>query len=875
MNQITIAPSYARNSVMKDIISKDNNPFDKQVLSLSAFKNSLLLEPEDMIQEESYLFNDIKKNIDKNNIFYNQLSFPVFFKYFYDFSKLLIRYGIEIDNLPDDNEQDKSKKEILSYFLNKNLIEKQIIDSIDKTEDFDNVEILDYFYYDLADQKDIDRLIEKKAKFVSQDRNNDTKYMCRYANNPVKEVIGIAQEFIREKIDISKYVIMLNDRNTYIPIIRRIFEYYKIPYIVDIKKTNYEAQRFLALLQFIRKQDLKSFIQAYNYRCFNDSDHILIDYINAVNLDFNQLYEPLNRINKLTEDENNNEYISNTFGIKKINRLKEAETKCEEIMSFIRPLLNTIKEYKDKPLFEQCSYAYNSLYSEVTSDSINKETANEIQDIHNLCMSLVNKENDNFELLAYELTKLETRQHIEYEDGIIIVDANEDIKGYDKAIILGCVQQNYPRSVAMSGLFDEEYIARINGYPSLIERNDYYNNQYDKLLNGFKEVTFSYPVADIDGDQYQRSILIADYVESVIVDGKKKLVESPWKYCEKEEYYDRKEEISEDSARNLYLKDGILSASPSGFEKYVKCPFEYFVEKGLGIGDEEELNIEANTIGSIQHHLLEKSFKDEIDLNVDNIEEYLSPYFDLIKEVIQNKDEEIDATKIRLSKGLENSIRFLNDFRKHDDYQYLSEEGINNYIWKLDGNSLKFTGKIDRLDIKDNHYRIIDYKSSEKSVSLQNVKKGINFQLLTYLVLYYLQSNNKELVPELFAYLSLKNSYIDKKKEDENFEISDETLRKQDIKYSAYLTSDIAIDEKYFDIGNITGSRKKDENKWVSFDEVKQIIEKLFSSISKKILSGDISIDPKNSACTFCKYSDICHYNGEQLSATEMEDLTV
>lgn len=874
MNKITIVPSYARNSVMKDIISHDNNPFDKQVLSLSAFKNSLLLEPMDSNQEEAYLFNDIKNNIDKNNIFYNQLSFPVFFKYFYDFSKLLIRYGIRIDDLPEDSDQDKSKKEILSYFLNKNLIEKQITDSIDKTDDFDNVEILDYFYYDLADQIDIDKLVEKKAKFISHDRNNNTQYICRYANNPVKEVIGIAQEFIRKEINISECVIMLNDKNTYVPIIRRIFEYYKIPYVVDIRKSNNEAQRFLALLKFIRKQDMKSFIQAYNYRCFNNSDYILIDYINAVNLNFDQLYEPLNKINKLTDNKNNKEYIAHTFGSEKISKLQEAETKCEMIMSSVRTVMNKIKEYKDKPLYVQCTYVYNYLYSKVEKESLNKETVKEIQDIHSLCMSLVNKENDNFKLLAYELSKLDTRQHIEYEEGIRIVDVNEDIKGYDKAIILGCVQQNYPKTIAMSGFFDEEYLSRINNYPSLIERSDYYNKQYDKLLKNFKEVTFSYPVANIDGDQYQRSILISDYVESVKVDDKKVLVESPWKYSEKEEYYDREEAISEDIAKKLYLKDGVLSASPSGFEKYVKCPFAYFIEKGLKIKDEEKLSIDASTIGSIQHHLLEKSFKDEIELNSENIDEYLCSYFDLIKEVIQNKDDEIEATKERLSKGLENAVAFLNDFRKNDDYEYLSEEGIKNYIWKLDDNTLVFNGSIDRLDIKDNRYRIIDYKSSEKSVSIPNVKKGINFQLLTYLVLYYLQSNRKDLVPELFAYLSLKNSYIDKKEEDGKYEKSDEQLRRDDIKYSAYLTSDINPDDKYFKIGNITGLRNADDKR-VSFDEVKQIVEKLFLVVSKKILSGDIAIDPKNSACTFCKYSDICHYNGEQLSISEMEDLVI
>ena len=40
-NRITIVPSYDRNKVMQDIVSIEDNSFDKQVLSLTSFKNSL------------------------------------------------------------------------------------------------------------------------------------------------------------------------------------------------------------------------------------------------------------------------------------------------------------------------------------------------------------------------------------------------------------------------------------------------------------------------------------------------------------------------------------------------------------------------------------------------------------------------------------------------------------------------------------------------------------------------------------------------------------------------------------------------------------------------------------------------------------------
>ena len=863
-NRITIVPSYARNKVMQDIVSKEDNPFDKQVLSLTSFKNSLLLEPREKKEEVKLLMNDIKDNIDKKNSFYNQLSFPTFFNYFYNFSKLLIRYGIGVDDLPEDSELDKSKKEILSYFLNKNIIESEETTALKNLEDCSNIEILDYFYNDLIDYKEIEKLVSKGAKLVESKRNDETKYICKYANNAVKEVMGLAQEFITDKTKLDEYVLMLNDRDTYIPIIRRIFEYYHIPYKVRFQKTNYEAQRYLAFLNFILRQDMNSFIHAYNYRSFKETNYRLVEFIKGTNLEYEELFSPLTSIKELLEDNSKKDYRDNTFGYK-LKDLAFAEEACEKMMTSIRPVLEEIKAYKDKPLYEQCSYAYNTLYSEMDSKTISKTKLDEIQAVHNICRGVVDKESNNYALLAYELSSLKSKERIEYEDGIEIVDVYEDVKGFDKAIILGCIQENYPKSAAMAGFFDEEYVQRVNNFPSLIERSDSLENEYSKLLKNFKEVIFSYPLASVDGDQNQRSILLENYVKKVIKEnGKEDIEEESWKYTEMDEYFVRKESIDEKVARDLYLKDGKLNASPSSFEKYVKCPFSYFLEKGLRIDDESELAIEASTVGSIQHHLLELCFKDEIELNKDNIEEKLTPYFEVIKEIIHNKDEEIDAAKKRLAEGLENGVVFLNGDKNREGYDYYPEEKIDGFAWKLGGNEIKFTGKIDRLDKKDNNYRIIDYKSSEKTVTLDGVKKGINFQLLSYLVVYYLYCNNEELVPELFAYLSLKNSTLKKDKVDTKYEKTEEEMRREDMKYSAYLFNNVVLNEDFYKV-----------KKGFNFDEIKDIVEKLFTTVSKKILSGDISIEPTNGACTFCNFSDLCHFTGEEISQSDMPDLTV
>ncbi|MBR3006085.1 MAG: hypothetical protein IKH68_05475, partial [Erysipelotrichaceae bacterium] len=83
--QKMIVPGYARNEVMKQLIEDDGLLFGKEVLSLSAYKSSLLYEETDVQAEKAELFQDIQSQIASDNIYREQLKFPAFFDYFYDF----------------------------------------------------------------------------------------------------------------------------------------------------------------------------------------------------------------------------------------------------------------------------------------------------------------------------------------------------------------------------------------------------------------------------------------------------------------------------------------------------------------------------------------------------------------------------------------------------------------------------------------------------------------------------------------------------------------------------------------------------------------------------------------------------------------------
>ena len=867
LKKITIVPSFARKDTMEELVKDNNILFGKQVLSLNAYKNTLIYDQIDKKEEYTKLFIDIQNNINKKNRYYNQLVFPSFFNYFYNFSSLLIKYNISIDDIKDDD-----KKEILEYLIKNNTIDNNIRKAFNEIEDASDIEIYDYLYIDLKDQKDIDYLINKGASLVNKQEYKDTKYECYFANNEVKEVLALAQYFIKEikenkKFNHEDYVVMYTDKDTYIPLIKRIFKYYNIPFNLTYTIANNQASRFLSFLRFIRKQDINSFIDAYNNKAFKNSSYKLVRYLKENKTTYEQLLKPFDYAKRLNEriDENTRiDYVDKVFGGNFSSALSNEEN-AEEKMKDIRPLLLDKKfiSLKDKSLKEQSTYAYNHLFDDISS--LTTETLNEIQNIHDLCKQMVSQSGDDdkiFDLLEYELNKLSSTKNIEYENGIRIVDAYQNIKSKN-AIILGCNQENYPKIIAQRDFFDEEYIEEnIKTFPSLLDRTNHFEQAYDKLLHSFDHVIFSYPLGAVEGTKYQRSTFISNYVPKEKINDKEELIENRWPLSENDNVYEFNPTLSEENAKKIYLKDGAIKASPTSFEKYVKCPFSYFIEKGLKVKANKEFEVSPASIGNVRHHLFERMFNNEIELNEDNLEEHLDTYFDFIKEVYINDVEEMDAIKERLYNSSIEIVKFLNNFKKVNKYHSDNEFKINE-IFEFDKYKFELNASIDRLDTLKDNYRIFDYKSSKKEIKSVNLEKGLNFQLLAYLVFYYLSQKNNNLNPEFVAYMNSKYSKIDISKVDSSKD--EATIRKEDIAYDVYALNNEDLDVRFFN------KQEFDLN----FDQVKDYIEKLYVTIAEKILSGNIEVNPKGeySPCTFCDYQDLCHNKNQSLKESEMKVL--
>jgi len=342
------------------------------------------------------------------------------------------------------------------------------------------------------------------------------------------------------------------------------------------------------------------------------------------------------------------------------------------------------------------------------------------------------------------------------------------------------------------------------------------------------------------------------------------------------------EKIDDENIKRLY--GNTLKTSISRLEQYRKCPFSFHLKYGLKIEEEQEYKINAIDTGSFMHDVVDTFFErvDDIkQIEDDEIEEIVN---EIINEKLKSEKNYIFSSSAkfivltnRLKKTILTSIKYIVYQMKISDFKPSGHEVEFNK--KID--NIEIIGKVDRIDIAHNdegeYLRIIDYKSSEKSLDLNHVMAGTQIQLLTY-VDAISEEKNKESAGVL--YFNLIEPIISESKNLSDEEI-EEKIRKS-FKMKGLILADIKVikmmDKKiekgsseilpvYLDKeGNISKSRSSTVTK-EEFTKLQKTIRKIIKQIANDILSGKIDIKPmydkksKIATCKYCEYKTICGFN--------------
>ena len=242
----------------------------------------------------------------------------------------------------------------------------------------------------------------------------------------------------------------------------------------------------------------------------------------------------------------------------------------------------------------------------------------------------------------------------------------------------------------------------------------------------------------------------------------------------------KNEKLSPACADELF--GGKLKTSYTRLEKYIRCRFAYFCEYELALRDQMPTSFGAVDIGSFMHGVLEKTVQwlasgaeSDIEATVRDIaKQYILSVFRLSEETVPRRLRHLFDYLCRYAVRFAEQMKTEfdeTDFRPLDFELTVGGGGdaVSPMTLSADGVSVDLRGKIDRVDAFEGeggklYLRVVDYKTGEKAFDLENVKLGLDMQMLLYLFSLWENGERRygrEIIPAGVMYAGIKPSCID------------------------------------------------------------------------------------------------------------------
>ena len=304
-----------------------------------------------------------------------------------------------------------------------------------------------------------------------------------------------------------------------------------------------------------------------------------------------------------------------------------------------------------------------------------------------------------------------------------------------------------------------------------------------------------------------------------------------------------------------------LSLSYSSIDNYYRCSFRYYVENILKLSIYEETFM--TFVGKLYHYILSIMDEEDFDLHY-SYKKYIE---------MSNKDFS-EKERFFLDKLKEELEFVIKTIKEQLTFTKLSESKKENRITINKNEDLTFVGIVDKIMyekvLNKTVIEIIDYKTGNPEINLNNLVYGIGMQLPIYIYLVSKSNDFKNIKIGGFYLQKVLQTVINK---DQNN--SYETLKRNNLKLQGYSNSDTSIlelvDSSYNDSKVIKGLRTSSKgfyaySKVLNDEQINFIIDTVDNKIDEayiKIKNGEFDINPKriggiNKGCEFCKYKDLC-----------------
>ncbi len=334
-----------------------------------------------------------------------------------------------------------------------------------------------------------------------------------------------------------------------------------------------------------------------------------------------------------------------------------------------------------------------------------------------------------------------------------------------------------------------------------------------------------------------------------------------------------------------------LALSPSKIEKYQLCPFSYFGTYLLHLREKKVFDWSSPDTGTFVHRILEVFLRQCLvdgkfcppeDMQRERMVKELSSQLFLSlapKDSLENKRfmhtyDGMLRTLLAVTKDL------CNEFSKSDflpvGFEYSIGLGSNPDMppitYDVDGKTVILRGSIDRVDTYERdgikYVRVTDYKTYQKTLSLDLVDNGLDTQMLHYLFA-YCRHNGGTPAGALYYYVTLP--FADGVPDATVEEIEASAFSK--LKRTGIIIEDIDIlramssDLSHLPVCPTSSGVRKSQNLMSSegFCQLNEKLDLRVTEMAKKMFCGEMDIAPndhdgKAEPCKYCKLKPICRH---------------
>ena len=811
-----IAPTYLKNLWMEEQLEKTDALCGITVSPLNAtlFRDIETIQPIIYTYQASAILNSISNEL---QVYGGMLKYPAFLQEVLDFARECALYNIPASSLPTDTPQ---RQDLCRMIEALSVIEFPESQRSRKTVDPNEYQWMETYYASAFERRIYEQV--NAANIIPLAKAEPKTMELRTILNARQEIEAVAQYICENGIDRDS-IVVLSDPDQ-INLVEQVFNRYHIPFgALEHKRSSRAATVIRYLLDFYVDKSLDAFMRCLVVNAF-EADDSIIAFISTVIVTPMQLLEH--------------------FEMPAIDHLEDAKRK-----DWQTPIDNFnafVDRYHDllELMLEPCDASFiPHLYKHVLSLKIPEDKAiKQMRGILEQSMAFLKTPMD-FQILGTffgtdSLVLCDIRK-----DFCAITDLTHPLPARKYTFVLGCTSKNYPGFPTRTGLFDEAYVEKVEGYPTLDERYSAYTKAIEWVKHSASEqLIYSAHHAGYDGKAFEIAFEVEEMFPSY----------SPWKLIDNDPVYYPEHYLSPKTAEQLFFSADTLHGSITGFEKYFNCPYQYFLSRGLYVDENQEIGMQANVAGTIQHAIMEEAVntygKDYAAMDEQFIRSITTPYFSELKGLNPKYPQFFDLVEEKMIRNLLTSLQALRLVEEDSGYIPYKTEYKYSETFPLGGRELEIHGFIDRIDVHDDRFRIIDYKSSVHSLVEDKVKAGVQLQLCTYLMVARRFLNME---PAGAYYWSMKNDNI-----------TDAAVEEK-------------LDKKFLDKHRLDGVTVSDDigldysqthlsGKYASYEQLEQCMMELYEFLIHSLEGGNIQLKPVEDACTFCKYGSICRFRGEQ-----------